>query len=141
MHPVETHNLGPIDMDTRQRILIIDDDAGQCELLSEVAASAGLAPLATSDPAQALVLAGQKPSIIVLDLIMPGTDGVEILRVLAEQDCRSRIILVSGHDRQMLKVVGKLAAALKLNVAGLVTKPIDVGAMEALFLSTAQAAL
>ncbi|BBL72678.1 response regulator [Methylogaea oryzae] len=127
-------------MNTRQRILIIDDDDDQCTLLSEIAVTAGLAPMVSTDPAQLLRLAEQDPAIIVLDLIMPNIDGVEILRQLAQLKCKARIILVSGCDRQLLNVVGKLASALKLNLAGQISKPIDVDAMEALFQSSAQAA-
>ncbi len=61
--------------------------------------------------------------VIVLDLIMPGVDGIEVIRFLAESGCHARLILVSGFDPTVLHSAQKLATEQGLNVAGSLSKP------------------
>ena len=46
----------------------------------------------------------------ILDLIMPQTDGIDLLKWLVDQGCRSRVIIVSGYDAayaKMAKMIGE----------------------------------
>lgn len=126
-------------MNNRKQLFIIDDDADHCELLSEIAKIVGLTPVVSANLTLADTLAAHAPDVIVLDLVMPDMDGVEVLSMLAKRGCAAFIILVSGHDEKMLKVAAKFATALKLNVIGHMTKPIDLERMEAMLASAAQA--
>ena len=65
-----------------------------------------------------------------LDLGMPGMDGVELIRFLAEQDYRSPMLIVSGFDRRVLESAFRLGEALGLNMAGPLEKPVRLEALE-----------
>jgi len=62
-------------------------------------------------------------SIIMIDLIMPGHDGIEVLRYLNEIKCTSGIILSSSQQESVLKAGGRLAQSLNLPFMGWLNKP------------------
>ena len=61
--------------------------------------------------------------VVVLDLLMPGFDGVEVIRSLAASGRAENLILMSGLDRRTLDSVRKIASMHKLRVVGLLQKP------------------
>jgi FixJ family two-component response regulator len=64
------------------------------------------------------------PHTIVLDLSMPGTDGIELLRLLSGRSSRARIFIMSGFDpgiRQMAFMIGQ---AGNLDMRGIIPKPV-----------------
>ena len=63
---------------------------------------------------------------------MPGMDGVELIRFLAEQDYRSPVLIVSGFDRRVLESAFRLGEALGLTMAGPLEKPVRLEELEAL---------
>ena len=72
-----------------------------------------------------------RPEMVALDLGMPGMDGVELLRFLAEENYRSPVLIVSGFDRRVLESAFRLGEALGLNMAGPVEKPVRLEELEA----------
>ena len=68
--------------------------------------------------------------MVVLDLGMPGMDGVELLRFLAAQDYRSPVLIVSGFDRRVLDSAFRLGEALGLSMAGPLEKPVRLERLE-----------
>lgn len=108
----------------KKRLLVIDDEPAIVRLISRVAESCGFAVTATTDSESFLdELSVVSPDAIILDLSMPGTDGVELLRLLAASGCRARILIISGYDRRVLETSGKLAVARGLDIAGTIRKP------------------
>lgn len=70
------------------RLLVLDDDQQVSFTIGEMAQAAGFitkACVSSDDFFQQLI--EFDPTHIVLDLAMPGVDGVEVMRLLAEQDC------------------------------------------------------
>jgi EAL domain-containing protein (putative c-di-GMP-specific phosphodiesterase class I) len=113
------------------RLLVFDDDAAVGRLVVRVAAMAGLDAAAVIEPAafrQRLIDA--PPQIIVLDLQLGATDGVEQLRFLAEQRFRGSIIVMSGFDSRVLAATAAVAKNLELNIAATMAKPIRVAELE-----------
>ena len=71
-----------------------------------------------------------QPDVVALDLGMPGMDGVELLRFLAEESYRSPVLIVSGFDRRVLESAFRLGEALGLNMAGPIEKPVRLEDLE-----------
>jgi CheY-like chemotaxis protein len=70
--------------------------------------------------------------MVALDLGMPGMDGIELLRFLADQDFRSPVLIVSGFDRRVLESAFRLGEALGLTMAGPLEKPVRLEQLETL---------
>jgi len=66
-----------------------------------------------------------KDSILILDLIMPEMDGIEVMRRLAEIDNNPPLILVSGYDSGVLHSAEQLARAHSLDIIDTLTKPLQ----------------
>lgn len=114
------------------RLLVVDDEADICELVADVAETRGFETRMVSDPAQVEeALHSFKPNAIVLDLMMPGTDGVELLRNLGDALGDCAVVLMSGHDARVLNSARRLGTAHGINVVGIQEKPIDVQALRA----------
>jgi EAL domain-containing protein (putative c-di-GMP-specific phosphodiesterase class I) len=109
------------------RLLVIDDEIDICELIGDVAETRGFEVKTISDPSlveQSLI--EFKPNSIMLDLMMPGTDGVELLRTLGDHIKGCAIVLMSGHDVRVLNSAKRLGSAHGINVIGILEKPIEV---------------
>ena len=116
----------------RPHLLIVDDEPDFAEFLAAVADGMGYR-CTTVTEAQGFEEALRQPvDLIMLDLVMPGADGIELLRVLARARHRAGIILMSGFDLRVLTSAAVLAKALGLQVRGHVQKPIRAVDLEAL---------
>ena len=113
------------------RLLLIDDEPALAEFLADAARECGFEPVVTSDDTEFReTFSSQPPDMVALDLGMPGMDGVELLRFLAEQGYRSPVLIVSGFDRRVLESAFRLGEALGLSMAGPVEKPVRLEALE-----------
>ena len=68
--------------------------------------------------------------MVALDLGMPGMDGVELLRFLAEEGYRAPVLIISGFDRRVLERAFRLGQALGLTMAGPLEKPVRLEELE-----------
>ena len=112
------------------RLLLIDDEPALADYLAKAAQSCGFEPIVTArdqDFRDALV--ANRPEMVALDLGMPGMDGVELTRFLADQDYRGPVLIVSGFDRRVLESAFRLVEALGLNMVGPVEKPVRFEAL------------
>ena len=115
------------------RLLLIDDEPALAEFVADAARHCGYEPILTSDDEQfRSEFQKERPDTAVLDLGMPGMDGVELLRFLAEHDFRSPVLIISGFDRRVLDSAFRLGEALGLNMAGPLEKPVRLEKLEAL---------
>jgi two-component system, OmpR family, response regulator len=118
---------------TQPRLLLIDDEPALAQFLATAAEDAGFEPSITSrDEAFREEFLANRPDMVALDLGMPGMDGVELLRFLADQDYKSPVLIVSGFDRRVLESAFRLGEALGLNMAGPLEKPVRLEDLEAL---------
>lgn len=72
------------------------------------------------------------PDVVILDLVMPGTDGIELLRFLADERSTARILLMSGFDPRMREAARLLGEAHSLNMVGTIAKPVRVAELRQL---------
>lgn len=114
------------------RLLLIDDEPALAEFLADAARETGFDPIVTANDAEFRdQFVAIRPEMVALDLGMPGMDGVELLRFLAEQAYRSPVLIVSGFDRRVLESAFRLGEALGLTMAGPVEKPVRLEDLEA----------
>ena len=104
----------------RTRILVVDDDPHMLRYVRYTLADAGYAPIVTGDPEQVgELLKKEKPHLVLLDLVLPGTDGVELMESLSELDDLPVIFLSAyGRDENIVR-------ALEAGAADYVVKPFS----------------
>jgi EAL domain-containing protein (putative c-di-GMP-specific phosphodiesterase class I)/AmiR/NasT family two-component response regulator len=112
------------------RLLIIDDERAFGEFVAKVARQAGFEASATDNAVDfRRRLDEAVPSVVVMDLQMPGVDGLELLHELGERRCRARIVLVSGEDPRVLDAARRLGNELGLSMATPIQKPVRAAAL------------
>jgi DNA-binding response OmpR family regulator len=115
------------------RLLLIDDEPALADYMAAAARMTGFAPAVAADQASFVRAFGEAtPEVVVLDLGMPKTDGVEYLRYLAEHDFNGPVLIVSGFDRRVLESAFRLGTELGLKMAGPLEKPVRLDDLEAL---------
>jgi len=116
-------------------ILVLDDESFMRKVLSHQLGELGFTTVTTADTGEAALRqldSGDAPQAILLDLNMPGMDGVEFIRALVARRYAGALILVSGESERVIQTVEKLAAAHGIAVLGNLQKPVSSGALEAM---------
>ena len=115
------------------RLLLIDDEPALAEFLANAATACGYDPIVTAQDEQfRQEFIANRPEMVALDLGMPGMDGVELTRFLAEQEYRGPVLIVSGFDRRVLESAFRLGEALGLHMVGPIEKPVRFDVLEEL---------
>jgi DNA-binding response OmpR family regulator len=116
---------------SQPRLLLIDDEPTLAEFLASAAEESGFDPVvAGQDQEFREAFLAQTPDMVALDLGMPGMDGVELIRFLADQDYSAPVLIVSGFDRRVLESAFRLGEALGLTMVGPVEKPVRFEVLE-----------
>ena len=101
-------------------ILVVDDDPQTLRHVRDTLAEAGYAPLVTGDHRElARIIRAEKPRLVLLDLMLPGTDGVELMRTVPELAALP-VIFISGYGRDET-----IARALEAGADDYVVKPFS----------------
>ena len=115
------------------RLLLIDDEPALADFLASAARECGFRPQITAkDEEFRERFLADRPDMVALDLGMPGMDGVELLRFLADEHYSAPVLIVSGFDRRVLESAFRLGEALGLNMAGPLEKPVRLEVLESL---------
>jgi two-component system, OmpR family, response regulator MtrA len=89
------HNGGP----TRGRVLVVDDDAALAEMLGIVLRGEGFEPVFCGDGLAALdIFRASKPDVVLLDLMLPGRDGIDICRAIRAESGTPIVMLTAKSD-------------------------------------------
>jgi EAL domain-containing protein (putative c-di-GMP-specific phosphodiesterase class I)/CheY-like chemotaxis protein len=109
-------------------LLALDDDEEVVETICAIASKAGFRAVASPSPGQLQeLLQSVRPDVFVLDLQMPGTDGVSALRYLADIGTKAKIFLVTGMDERTVSAAEQYGLRRGLQVMGSLQKPFDPG--------------
>jgi EAL domain-containing protein (putative c-di-GMP-specific phosphodiesterase class I) len=118
--------------DGANRLLAVDDQPDILDFISQVAESAGWqVALAESAVQFRELLSAFTPTLILLDLQMPGCDGIELLRDLAKGQVKAPVLISSGMDARVLASAEQLGRAQGLTMAGILPKPLLLADLEA----------
>ena len=104
----------------RTRVLVVDDDPQTLMYVREILSEAGYFPLLTGDPREvSRIIKTKKPELVLLDLMLPGTDGIEVMESLSEMGDLP-VIFISGYVRDDL-----VAEALGRGACDYIVKPFS----------------
>ena len=102
------------------RVLAVDDDPQALRYVRQVLIKSGYTPIVTADPEEALRLVEEKkPHLVLLDLMLPGTDGMELMKYIAEE-AQVPVIFLSAYGQDQL-----IATAFDMGAADYVVKPFS----------------
>ena len=107
----------------KPKILVVDDEPDALEVLGFKLKEAGYAPLFAKDGARAILAArDERPALIVLDLMLPEVDGLEVCKILRRDPATAviPIIMLTARAAEMDRVLG-----LELGADDYVTKPFS----------------
>jgi two-component system alkaline phosphatase synthesis response regulator PhoP len=103
-----------------KKILVVDDESGITRLAHDYLAHAGFAVVTAADgPAALRVFRTEKPDLVVLDLGLPGLDGLDVTRAL-RKDSNVPVIMLTARGEEADKLVG-----LELGADDYMTKPFS----------------
>ena len=101
-------------------ILVVDDDPHTLKYVRDALANAGYTPIVTADPREvAPLIQSSKPQLILLDVVLPGTDGIKLMEDILEVD-QVPVILLSGYGRDEI-----IARAFERGASDYVVKPFS----------------
>lgn len=104
----------------RRSILVVEDDYLQQEEIAQVLSGQGMRVLTADNGFAAMhQIRRSRPAVVVLDINMPGLDGLHVARLIQALDARPQIILVSGSAQHITR-----AHQEDLGVFAIVEKPI-----------------
>ncbi|NJO35634.1 MAG: response regulator [Rhodospirillales bacterium] len=113
------------------RVLIVDDNESILAIAKQVAERIGFAAATLGNAAQFMTTFVRfKPDIVVLDVVMPDIDGIEIVRWLDDIDYTGRLIIMSGYGN-FDRMAKALAEARGRMVVMSLPKPFRVAELEA----------
>ena len=86
------------DIDGILQVLIVDDDDSLLKVLADTVSAAGHKVRSSNDGAEAVELIRQQSfDLVITDLMMPGADGMEVLRVARQNQPEALVIIITGH--------------------------------------------
>ena len=102
------------------RVLVIDDDPRTLRYVRDALAGSGYVPIVTGDPGEAAgLIRAEDPALVLLDLMLPGIDGIELMRSVPELG-ELPVIFISGYGRDET-----VARALEAGAADYIVKPFS----------------
>jgi len=114
-------------------ILVLDDEPFMHKLLAHMLAGLGYASVMACDNGPAALecidASDNPPNLILLDLNMPGMDGIEFIRKLVEHGYAGSLVLASGEDERMLQMAERLAQAHGITMLGHLNKPVSLAGL------------
>ena len=114
-----------IDFEKPSKVLLVDDEKDFVQTLSKRLQMRDMGSVFVHDGEEAIaLLKEEEPDVMVLDLRMPGIDGMEVLKRVKQESPHTEVIILTGHgskeDEQM---------AMKLGAFAYLNKPVDIAVL------------
>jgi two-component system, NtrC family, sensor kinase len=113
-----------VDRGADHRILIVDDEAGVRKLFAEHLSESFECKTAASAEEALVELEVQPYALVISDMMMPGRNGVELLREISSRYAETAVIMVSGIDRPQ-----RVRDALRVGAFDYLIKPCELGVL------------
>lgn len=105
------------------KILVVDDDPGMVRTLCDILRLRGWDSVGVlSGDAAIKAVHEDAYAFVLMDIVMPGTDGVAALKQIKGADQNARVVLMTAHAAEE-----RIAEAMRAGAIDVMTKPIDVG--------------
>jgi signal transduction histidine kinase/FixJ family two-component response regulator len=105
----------------KEKILLVDDEEGIRKVFGIILKDMGYDVLIAENGKQALeIFPVAQPPIVLIDIKMPGMDGIELLRKLKQANPETEVIIITGHGDMQLAI-----QSLQYEATDFITKPID----------------
>jgi CheY-like chemotaxis protein len=119
-------------MTAPKRLLIVDDEPDFAAFVAEVGRDLGYHVTTTSSAAAFRdAYRAAEPDMIVLDILMPDADGIEVVRWLVEQGCRAPVAVISGYNpvyAEAARTLGETVGGLRISQ---LSKPVKLADLRA----------
>ncbi len=113
-------------MNKAKKILVVDDEDDVRLFLQDFLSERDLQVMSASTGEEALeIVDREKPDIILLDLMMPGMDGIECLERIKKKNPASNVIMITALNDDV-----RVAKARKLGAHNYILKPFSLGYLE-----------
>jgi two-component system response regulator MtrA len=94
-----------------RKLLVVDDDKSITRIIGRIAGGLGYDVKSINDPSEALdAFVTYQPDVLMIDMVMPGLDGVDILREVAAQRSAVKVVAMSGFGAGYLRLAKAVAA-------------------------------
>lgn len=112
-------------------LLVVDDEPRFRDFVKNVAVKIGFDVECASDGREFKILCdATAPDVVVLDIVMPGIDGVELVQWLAERGKQVHVVIVTGFAPNYATLAKKLGEAKGLLSVTTLTKPVRMAALQ-----------
>ncbi|MGA3399072.1 MAG: response regulator [Acetobacteraceae bacterium] len=116
-----------------KKLLIVDDQPGIAKTIASIARRLGLEFRAVHDPRLAVAeFIEYQPDIVILDMIMPELDGIDVLNEIALTGQPAKIVLTSGYGNAYLALAAGVARFHGIETPPMLRKPFRSSELEAL---------
>jgi EAL domain-containing protein (putative c-di-GMP-specific phosphodiesterase class I) len=110
-----------------KKLLVVDDEVEICEFVRDVAEELGFDVAITTDPTEfRQQYIDTPPDVVIMDLMMPKADGIELLHQMWEAASGAQVIVMSGVDARLLMAARRLAESHNLRILAAIEKPVTV---------------
>ena len=117
------------------KVLVIDDDEMIIKAITTCLTGTGLTILTTTDGPQGIEMySAEQPDVVILDLVLPSADGLDVLKQILKNDPNAKIIICSGYGSQEA-----IDVAMGYGAFAFLNKPFDMEAVVQLTVSALRA--
>ncbi len=108
-------------MDKKKKILVVDDEVDLQEILKRRLEAGGYEVTIAADGKEALdKFKSEKPDAVLLDVLMPGMSGLDVLKKIREDDAKLPVFIITAFTNEE-----RFAVANKYNASGFILKTSD----------------
>ena len=118
---------------TKPTILVVDDEPLMTSMVSVVGELGGFDVIETNSAVEFQnAWQDHSPTVVIMDIIMPDMDGVELLKWLSEHKYLAPIILMSGYDKNYMEMASTVGTEKGNTIIGTLIKPFQIIELETL---------